>query len=100
MTFAVVPAAGKSTPTGRPKLTLPLGNRTVLEHVVAALQAGGRRRVLVVVGPRETALAELAGAAGAMVFVLAEETADMRATVEAGLRWEEKFAPVPRTIGC
>lgn len=96
MTFAVVPAAGKSTRMGRPKLTLPLGGRAVLEHVVAALHAGGLERVLVVVGPQGTTLAELAERAGAVVFVLAEETADMRATVEAGLCWlEEKFAPHP-----
>ena len=90
MTVALVPAAGKSMRMGRPKLTLPLGGRTVIEHVVAALKAAGLGRVLVVVGPHGAALAELAGAAGAEVLVLAEETADMRATVEAGLRWIEE----------
>ncbi len=96
MTFALIPAAGKSTRMGRPKLALPLGERTVLEHVVAALRSGGAEHVLVVVGPHVAELAPLAESAGAAVLVLSEETADMRATVEAGLRWlEEKFAPRP-----
>jgi molybdenum cofactor cytidylyltransferase len=94
MTFAVVPAGGKSTRMGRPKLALPLGDRSVLEHVVAALRAAGLQQVLVVVAAH---LAELAGRAGASVCVLEEETADMRATVEHGLRWlEEKFNPRPQ----
>jgi CTP:molybdopterin cytidylyltransferase MocA len=81
---------------GRPKLALPLGGGTVLGHVVAALRGGGAGPVLVVVGPHVPELAPLAEAAGASACLLAEETADMRATVEAGLRWlEEKFNPRP-----
>ncbi len=65
MIFAVVPAAGRSSRMGRPKLSLPLGGRTVLEHVVIALRQGGVDEVLVVVGPHDlpvwlaTALAAL-----------------------------------------
>jgi molybdenum cofactor cytidylyltransferase len=98
MMFALVPAAGKSTRMGRAKLALPLGERTVLEHVIAALRSGGAEHVLVVLGPHVSELAPLAESAGASVLVLSEETADMRATVEAGLRWlEERFAPRPET---
>jgi molybdenum cofactor cytidylyltransferase len=89
MTFALVPAAGHSTRMGRPKLTLPLGDRTVIEHVVAALRAGGVEHVVVVVGPHVADLEPLATAAGADVLSLAEPTPDMRATVEHGLRWIE-----------
>ena len=96
MIFAVVPAAGLGSRMGRPKLSLPLGGRTVLEHVVAALRQGGVDEVLVVVGPHDPALAPLAEAAGASVLALPEATADMRATVEQGLRWlEERFHPRP-----
>lgn len=96
MTFALIPAGGKSTRMGRPKLALSLGNRSVLEHVVAALRGGGLEQVLVVAGAHVTGLAELAEGAGASVCLLAEETADMRATVERGLCWlEEKFGPRP-----
>lgn len=90
---AVVPAAGRSSRMGRPKLSLPLGGRTVLEHVVAALRAGGSGRVVVVVGPHVPELAPLAEAAGAEVCRLAEPTPDMRATVERGFAWLESPSP-------
>jgi molybdenum cofactor cytidylyltransferase len=70
---------------GRAKLALPLGARTVIEHVVASLRAGGVSEVVVVIGPHVPELAPLAAAAGAEVLALAEPTPDMRATVEAGL---------------
>ena len=89
MIFAVVPAAGRGARMGRPKLSLPLGERTVLEHVVAALRQGGADEVLVIVGPHDPELAPPARAAGAHVLALPEATADMRATVEHGLRWLE-----------
>jgi molybdenum cofactor cytidylyltransferase len=96
MIFAVVPAAGHSTRMGRPKLSLPLGNRAVLECVVGALRAGGVDRAIVVVGPHVPELAALAVAAGADVCSLATATPDMRATVEYGLRWiEVKYDPKP-----
>ena len=94
--FALVPAGGKSARMGRPKLSLPLGGRTVLEHTVSAFRRAGVEHVLVVVGPHVPELVPLAEAAGAQVCRLPEETADMRATVEQGLRWlEEHFRPGP-----
>ena len=96
MILALLPAAGKSTRMGRPKLALPLGGRSVVEHVVTALRGGGAEHVLVVIGPHVAGLASLAESAGASVLLLPEETADMRATVEAGLRWlEDRFHPRP-----
>jgi molybdenum cofactor cytidylyltransferase len=96
MTFAVVPAAGHSTRMGRPKLTLPLGSRIVIEYVIDALRTGGIEHVLVVIGPHVPDLGPLATAAGADVLTLAEATADMRSTVEHGLRWiEERYHPEP-----
>jgi molybdenum cofactor cytidylyltransferase len=81
---------------GRTKLALPLGDRTVLEHVVAALRAGGADRVVVVIGPHVPELVPLADAAGADVCRLPEATPDMRATVEFGLRLLEKqYSPRP-----
>ncbi|MCI0701558.1 MAG: nucleotidyltransferase family protein [Planctomycetia bacterium] len=94
MTFAVVPACGLSTRMGKPKLALPLGGRTVIEHVVSALREGGVERVLVVIGPHVPELIPLAGAAGAEVLALNEPTPDMRATVERGLSWlEGRYTP-------
>jgi molybdenum cofactor cytidylyltransferase len=85
----VVPAAGHSSRMGRPKLSLALGDRPVLEHVVGALHAGGADRVVVVIGPHVPELVPLAETAGADVCRLTEPTPDMRTTVEHGLRWVE-----------
>jgi molybdenum cofactor cytidylyltransferase len=79
---------------GRPKLALPLGNRTVLEWVVTALREGGIEPVVVVVGPHSSELIPAAQGAGARVAVLTADTPDMRATVIEGLNWiEERFHP-------
>jgi molybdenum cofactor cytidylyltransferase len=90
MSVAILPAAGKSSRMGRPKLSLPLGERTILEHVIAALHAGGCHDVLCVIGPHVAELAPLAERAGADVCLLPEETPEMRATVEHGWRWWER----------
>lgn len=87
MAFAIVPAGGNSTRMGRPKLTLPLGNTTVIGRVVSTLRAGGVERIVVVVGPHVSELIPLAQAAGADVLALSEPTPDMRTTVERGLEW-------------
>ncbi len=87
MLFGLIPAGGKSSRMGRPKLSLPLGGRTVLEHVIAALRDGGVEYVLVVVGPHVPELIPYAAAAGALVCRLTAATPDMRATVQQGLRW-------------
>ncbi len=96
MTFAIIPACGHSRRMGRPKLSLPLGDRSVIECVVAALRDGGADVALVVIGPHVPELEPLAVAAGATVLALPEPTADMRATVEAGLAWiGGRYRPAP-----
>jgi molybdenum cofactor cytidylyltransferase len=94
--MALVPAGGRSVRMGRPKLLLPLGERTVLEHVIAALRGAAVEHILVVVGAHLPQLVAPAESAGARVLLLDEETPDMRATVEHGLRWlEERVRPRP-----
>jgi molybdenum cofactor cytidylyltransferase len=96
MIFAVVPAAGHSQRMGRPKLALPLAGRSVLEHVVTALRAGGCDSVVVVVGPHVPELVPLAEAASGLVVSLPQPTIDMRSTVQKGLDWlGERFHPSP-----
>jgi molybdenum cofactor cytidylyltransferase len=90
VSIALIPAGGKSVRMGRPKLSLPLFGRTVIECVVAALKAGGIENILVVLGPQVAELQALVETAGARACVLPRETPDMRATVEQGLRWIEQ----------
>ncbi|MGH7227332.1 MAG: nucleotidyltransferase family protein [Gemmataceae bacterium] len=96
MRFAVLPAAGTSSRMGRPKLALPLGERTILEHVLATLRQAKVEHILVVVGPHVAELRSLAESAGADVLSLASPSSGMRGTVEHGLRWlEERLEPRP-----
>jgi molybdenum cofactor cytidylyltransferase len=79
---------------GRPKLALPLGNRTVLGRVIDSLRAANVDRIVVVLGPHVATLADSARMAGASVALLSEATPDMRATVDAGLQHiETTFQP-------
>ena len=88
-TFGLIPAAGKSRRMGRAKLTLPLGDKTVLEHVLSAVRSAGALDVLVVVAPDARELAELATTGGAHVLQLDADTPDMRTTAMRGLDWIE-----------
>lgn len=86
MIAAVVPAAGRSTRMGRPKLVLPIGGVPLIVRVVNALRAGGADRVVVVISPEDaTPLAELAESAGAEVVRPERPPEDMRASIEFGL---------------
>jgi molybdenum cofactor cytidylyltransferase len=86
---AIVPAAGRSTRMGRPKLVLGLGSESVIQRVVRALRQGGAEPVLVVAPvrtkPGAIELADQARREGARVFHCPEPTPDMRATVCVGL---------------
>jgi molybdenum cofactor cytidylyltransferase len=79
---------------GQPKLLLPVGERTVLEHVLSAVLDAGVANTLVVVAPDNDALARCAADAGAHVLRLDEDTPDMRATCQRGLAWiADRFQP-------
>lgn len=90
MHFALIPAAGHSTRMGRPKLSMSLGDRTVIAAVIDTLCQAGIDKILVVGGPHVAELAPLAETAGASVLRLPYETPDMRRTVEEGLNWVER----------
>jgi molybdenum cofactor cytidylyltransferase len=93
-TFGLIPAAGKSRRMGRAKLLLHLGESTVLEHVVSAVRTAGVAEIVVVVAPDAQEMMQVAAAAGAHVVQLAEDTPDMRTTVQHGLAWiETHFQP-------
>jgi molybdenum cofactor cytidylyltransferase len=69
---------------GQPKLTLPLGDATVIERVVQELRRGGCRPV-VVVAPQMPELRSLVQRTGALCLDLAKPTRHMRETVEFAL---------------
>jgi molybdenum cofactor cytidylyltransferase len=74
---------------GQPKLSLLLGDRPILHWTIASLRDAGASPVVVVVAPHVRELVEVAKSAGAVAILLATETPDMRATIEAGLEWFE-----------
>jgi CTP:molybdopterin cytidylyltransferase MocA len=75
---------------GRPKLALPLGDCTVIEHVIATLQRSAVDKIVVVLAPQTRELADLVRAAGADALELTNSTEHMRATIEGGLDWIER----------
>ena len=89
MTPAIIPAAGKGTRMGGPKLTLPVSGTPLITRVISALREGGASPVFVVVGPRSgpgaEAVIDEATRAGADVVEADHDPADMRASVVLGL---------------
>jgi molybdenum cofactor cytidylyltransferase len=82
---------------GQPKLILPLGNESVISHVIRALHDGGADRVIVVLPPQgslgASQLAEEARRAGAEMAPLESATEDMRESISWGLAWLARGRP-------
>ncbi|MFN2196871.1 MAG: NTP transferase domain-containing protein [Anaerolineales bacterium] len=57
MIAAIVLAAGMSRRMGRPKLILPWGSKTIIEHVVATLRQAGIGEIVVVLGSNHAQVA-------------------------------------------
>jgi molybdenum cofactor cytidylyltransferase len=83
--IAVIPAAGRSQRMGRPKLLLPWGSITLIEHVIATWQASRVKRVFVVVHPGDDQLARLVESAGAQLVQPAAAPAEMKDSVRLAL---------------
>ena len=97
MIAAVVPAAGRGSRMGRPKLALP--DRRPADAGAShrgACETAGPNPVVVVTGPHDPTLARWLDRPGLRCARLTAATPDMRATVEHGLRWlEEHYHPRP-----
>jgi molybdenum cofactor cytidylyltransferase len=89
--FAIIPAAGRSRRMGQPKLLLPWGTATVIEHVLAAWQASRVERVIAVVHPDDDALAVRCLGAGAVVVRPHDPPPEMKDSVLWGLKRLEDF---------
>jgi CTP:molybdopterin cytidylyltransferase MocA len=88
MIVSIVLAAGSSTRMGRPKMLLPLGDRTVLAAAVQPHLDAGVDRVVVVLGDRSGEVIAKAGIAAdprLRVIVNAEWAQGMSSSIRRGL---------------
>jgi molybdenum cofactor cytidylyltransferase len=84
---AVVLAAGQSKRMGQPKLVLPWGRQTVIEHVVSQLSEAGIQEIVVVTGgAREMVAAALAGWPVRMGHNPEFSHSEMMASLQIGIR--------------
>ncbi len=94
--FAVIPAAGHSRRMGRPKLLLPLGEKTVIRRLLETLDRPGIRCRAVVVRQDDQDLIDEVIAAGGWAVRPAVDPPEMRQSVEHALAAiAEKFSPKP-----
>jgi molybdenum cofactor cytidylyltransferase len=92
--FAIVPAAGKSTRMGEPKLLLPMSGGTLIEQTLAVWRTSRVEKVVVVVRPDDRELANLCRSCGAEVVIPPVAPPEMKDSVQYGLKHiEANFAP-------
>lgn len=95
--YGVIPAAGRSTRMGQPKLLLPVAGRSLIARLVDSLSAAGLAGCVVVIREDDEPLRnELQGHAHLRILSVSS-TEDMRETLVLGLqRLDQLFAPRSR----
>ncbi len=84
---AVVLAAGQSRRMGQPKLVLPWGQKTVIEHVVGQVEEAGVQEIVVVTGgAREVVEKALAGCTVHLAHNPDFDRSEMLASLQTGIR--------------
>lgn len=97
--YAIIPAAGRSSRMGARKLLMPWGESTVIEHVLGVWRASSVTRVVVVVCPGDEDLPALCGPCGAEVVVPPSPPEDMKASVRFGLEFITRtWLPQPSDV--
>jgi molybdenum cofactor cytidylyltransferase len=91
MITAIILAAGKSTRMGSPKMLLPWGDMTVIEHVIAVFSKAGIEDILVVTGGArdevETIVSDCSKKYSARsVYNENHVAGDMLSSIQCGLR--------------
>jgi molybdenum cofactor cytidylyltransferase len=94
--FAVIPAAGRSLRMGQPKLLLPWGPSTVIEHVLSVWRASAVAQTVIVIHPDDHRLAALSRDCGALVVQPEIAPDEMKGSVRLGLEFvEQTLSPQP-----
>ena len=83
--YAIIPAAGHSRRMGQPKLLMPWGEMTMIEHVFETWNASRIQRAIVVVRPDDEALTAVCQRADVDLVVPSVAPADMKQSVRFGL---------------
>lgn len=91
MITAIILAAGKSMRMGSPKLLLPWGDKTILEHIIAVFAKAGIEDIVVVTGGARAQVDELIVGCGEKFPVRSVYnddyvTGDMLSSIQCGLR--------------
>ena len=85
MINAIILAAGESKRMGQPKMLLPWGKSTVLQTVIATLQASGINDVLVVTGASRSQVEALVGRSAQTIFNENYAAGEMLNSLQVGL---------------
>jgi len=96
LSFAIIPAAGRSRRMGQPKLLLPWGTSTVIEQVLAAWRQSRVTHTIVVVHPNDETLAEVCRRCGAIVVQPDQPPPEMKDSILHGLARAAEFEPQPQ----
>ncbi|MDG2385504.1 MAG: nucleotidyltransferase family protein [Pirellulaceae bacterium] len=92
--YAIIPAAGHSQRMGTPKLLLPWGNRTVIDHLLEIWQASSVCRVVIVIRADDEALEAVCRCHDVDIVLPKKAPADMKQSVIHGLNHlVERYAP-------
>ncbi len=95
--FAIIPAAGHSRRMGQPKLLLSLGNKTVIDRVLAALTLPEIITRCIVVRNQDEDLRSVAEAEGGWCVSPPVDPVDMRQSVQFAIQEiRRRYSPDPQ----
>jgi len=86
MITAIVLAAGRSRRMGEPKMLLPWGDTTVLEHVIHTLVSAGLEEILVITGGDRDRVEDLVQGSARAIFNPGYKRGEMLSSLQVGLR--------------
>lgn len=97
--YAIVPAAGHGRRLGGDKLLLPCRGETILECVLRAWKNSDVSKIIVVIRKNDQPAAAIARRMGVDVICPENNPRDMKASVQAGLKYaEENHAPLDEDV--